>query len=157
MSTRPPSGPAAVRGIRKAVTDAVAAAQAGQPEPLRTASTAKDPERLAIVQGSVVRALLERLHPGGLSSADAQEAIQRCAKDTVPWFPDLDPNLLVLVLMGALGAADPTDGPQPNHPAVAEHAALLIADLLVVADEPLDGYLSFALAEIERAETMEMP
>lgn len=157
MSTRPPSGPAAVRGIRKAVTAAVAAAQAQQVDPLRAASTAKDPERLAIVQGSVVRALLERLHPGGLSSADAQEAIQRCAKETAPWYRGLDPNLLVLVLMGALGAADPTEGPQPNHPAVAEHAALLIADLLTVADEPLDGYLSFALAEIERAETMEMP
>lgn len=122
-----------MRGIRKAVTATVAAAQAQQLEPLRAASAAKDPERLTVVQGSVVRALLERLHPGGLSGADAQEAIQRCAKDTAPWYPDLDPNLLVLVLMGALGAADPTDGHQPNHPAVAEHAALLIADLSAVA------------------------
>lgn len=157
MSTRPPSGPAAARGIRKAVTATVAAAQAHQLEPLRAASSAKDPERLAIVQGSVVRTLLEQLHPGGLSSADAQETIQRCAKAAAPWYPDLDPNLLVLVLMGALGATDPTDSPQPNHTVISEHAALLIADLLAVADEPLDGYLSFALAEIERAETMEMP
>jgi len=157
MSTPPPSGSAAVRGIRRSVTEAVAAAAAQQLEPLHAASAAKDPERLAIVQGSVVRTLLEQLHPGGLSSADAQETIQRCARAAAPWYPDLDPNLLVLVLMGALGATDPTDGPQPNHTAISEHAALLIADLLAVADEPLDGYLSFALAEIERAETMEMP
>lgn len=157
MSTRPPSGSAAVHGIRRSVTEATAAAAAHQLEPLHAASSAKDPERLAIVQGSVVRTLLEQLHSGGLSSADAQETIQRCAKAAAPWYPDLDPNLLVLVLMGALGATDPTEGSQPNHTVISEHAALLIADLLAVADEPLDGYLSFALAEIERAETMEMP
>jgi hypothetical protein len=88
-------------------------------------------------------------------------------------------RVLVLVLTGALGLGEGTaepaasgepdsgdsgeDGPAgpaatATGPAVlSEGAALLIADLLAAAGAPLAGYLDAALAELERAETIEMP
>jgi hypothetical protein len=40
---------------------------------------------------------------------------------------------------------------------VARHAPLLVADLLTTSGSSLTGYLDAALAEIARAETVEMP
>lgn len=47
----------------------------------------------------------------------------------------------------------PTAGPA----ALSQGAALLIADLLAACGAPLSGYLDAALAELERAETIELP
>jgi hypothetical protein len=45
----------------------------------------------------------------------------------------------------------------PGAAEVAAHGPLLVADLLAAAGRPLAGYLDAALAEIARAETIEMP
>ena len=79
----------------------------------------------------------------------------------------------MLVLAGALGLADSAEAAGPaasesyseadtvrtatGPAALSTGAALLIADLLEAAGAPLDGYLDAALAELERAETIEMP
>ena len=65
----------------------------------------------------------------------------------------------MLVLTGALGLSDPDRYclPPRRPAALSSGAALLIADLLSVAGGPLAGYLDAALAELERAETIELP
>lgn len=174
-------------GLRRAIGESVDAALAEDADRFAEAATrlaAQDPQRLVLVQAGVIRSLLEELHPAGLSSADAQDLLRRCLSWAASWYPQADPRVLVLVLTGALGlddgaaapaasdtassddASDDSDtarddaGPvtaaaDPAAPSVA--AALLIADLLSAAGAPLAGYLDAALAELERAETIELP
>jgi hypothetical protein len=168
-------------GLRRAIGESVDAARAEDADRFAEAATrlaAQDPHRLVLVQAGVVRSLLEESHPDGLSSADAQDVLRRCLTWAASWYPPADPGVLVLVLTGALGLADgtPTAEPAASNdsgevdsgevgsvrtaagPAVlSEGAALLIADLLAATGAPLAGYLDAALAELERAETIEMP
>lgn len=172
-------------GLRRAIGESVDAARAEDADRFAEAATrlaAQDPQRLVLVQAGVIRALLEELHPEGLSSADAQDLLRRCLTWAASWCPQADPRVLVAVLTGALGLDDGTAGPATSGasrdsgdsgdsgedgpagpvgtagPAVlSEGAALLIADLLAAAGAPLAGYLDAALAELERAETIEMP
>ena len=118
---------------------------------------AHDPTQLRVVLGSVVRSLLETLHPAGLSGADVGEVLSRCVRSAAPW-TDVEPAALVVVLTGSLGLLDAEDQPvtlAPSH--IARHAPLLIADLLGVSGQHLSPVLVAALAEVERAETVEMP
>ncbi|MBV9823814.1 MAG: hypothetical protein JO144_16410 [Actinobacteria bacterium] len=168
-------------GLRRAIAESVDAARAEDADRFAEAATrlaAQDPQRLVLVQSGVIRSLLEDLHPDGLSGADAQDLLRRCLTWAVSWYPRADPR--VLVLTGALGlddggtapaasddAAEPAAsedsgevGPvsaAPDPVAPSEGAALLIADLLSAAGAPLTGYLDAALAELERAETIELP
>ena len=66
--------------------------------------------------------------------------------------------MLVVLLSGALGSHD-LDEEQPGiTPAeMARTAPLLVADLLRRRGRSLSAYLDAALAEIARAETVEMP
>lgn len=158
----------AVRAMRTAVLDAIRAAVAADRPALVDAGpalAALDEPRLRIVLGEMLRCAMEELHPDGLSSADAQELIEHCTEQAA-WYPELDPEVLVVVLLGAFGAHDPDQ--QPGYPpaTVAQHAAVLLVDLLAgaasgpVATAPLapaERLLDRALAELERAETMEMP
>ncbi|MDQ2837526.1 MAG: hypothetical protein M3Y42_20710 [Actinomycetota bacterium] len=154
---------ASVRGIREAVGEAVSAVLAADLdrfEPAVQRLESQDQERLRIVQGTIVRELLEDLHPSGLSGADAQDVLQRCVRAAASWYPPVEPAVLVAVLMGALGAADPEDNPPAVRGAFAVHGSLLIADLLSAQAETgasIEQRLDHAFAEIERAETMEMP
>ncbi len=163
-------------GLRRAIGESVEAARAEDAERFGEAAgrlAAQDPHRLVLVQAGVIRSLLEELHPDGLSSADAQDVLRRCLTWAAAWYPQADPGVLVLVLTGALGLTD-SAGPAASDsdpdadvagslPAAAgpatlsEGAALLIADLLGTAGAPLAGFLDAALAELERAETIEMP
>jgi hypothetical protein len=172
------TGARSVRALRAAVVDAVCAAQAGDGAGLagcRGALAALDEQRLRIVQGEMVRSLLEELHPNGLSAADAQDLLERCVRDAEPWYPSIDPAVLVVVLLGSLGAQDPDDQPAASPVTVAEYAAVLTADLIATEQateqageesteqraDRLRGraeqLIDRALAELERAETMEMP
>ena len=166
-------------GLRRAIGESVEAARAEDAERFGEAAgrlAAQDPQRLVLVQAGVIRSLLEELHPDGLSSADAQDVLRRCLTWAAAWYPQADPGVLVLVLTGALGLTDSAQAAEPaasdsdpdaeaddSRPAAAgpaalsEGAALLIADLLGAAGAPLAGYLDAALAELERAETIEMP
>ncbi len=157
-----------VTGLRRAVSEAVDAALSRDADRFALAAdrlAVQDQQRLALVQAWVVRALLEQLHPEGLSTADAQDVLRRCVLSASAWHPQADPAVLVLVLTGALGLSDPDsdpgsdpDGaPAAGPTALSSAAALLIADLLSAAGEPLTAHLDAAFAELERAETIELP
>ncbi|MEO7262885.1 MAG: hypothetical protein ABI047_16765 [Jatrophihabitantaceae bacterium] len=150
-----------VAGLRRSVSEAVEAALSRDADRFALAAdrlAVQDQQRLALVQAWVLRSLLEQLHPDGLSSADAQDVLRRCLLSAATWHPQADPNVLVLVLTGALGLSDPDEASAAIGPAALSHGAtLLIADLLGVAGSPLTGYLDAAFAELERAETIELP
>lgn len=168
--------------MRTAILDAIrAAAVADGPALAHCGPTlaALDEPRLRIVLGEMLRTAWEELHPDGLSSADAQELIEHCTEQAA-WYPELDPEVLVVVLLGAFGAHDPDQQASTQPAAVAQHAAVLLVDLLTGTDLPTgtdlltgtdlptgkaetallrraERLLDRALAELQRAETMEMP
>jgi len=158
----PRSAASTPAGLRRSIAEAVEAATSRDADRFAVAAdrlAAQDQQRLTLVQAWVLRALLEQLHPAGLSSADAQDVLRHCLLSTSQWYTDADPQALVLVLTGALGLLEPEDAaPATTRPAeLGSGAALLIADLLELAGGPLARYLDAALAELERAETIELP
>jgi hypothetical protein len=160
--------PEPARSIAAAVTGAVDAATARDAEAFEEATAklaALDPEQVGLVQGNVVRALLEDLHPDGLAGEDVHDALTACVRSAVGWFPRVQPHALVVVLTGALGVHQPTeaelDPDDERPPAVtaadlARHAPLLIADLLA-GGRRLAPYLAAAFADIQRSELQELP
>jgi hypothetical protein len=155
------SATSSAAGLRRSITEAVEAASSRDADRFAEAAdrlALQDPQRLSLVQAWVVRCLLEQLHPDGLSGEDAQDVLRHCLLSTSQWYADADPGVLVLVLTGALGLSDPDDTTASVGSAgLSTGAALLIADLLGVAGGPLAGYLDAAMAELERAETIELP
>ena len=152
--------PFTARVIAAAVTESVDAAAVGDAAAFDEATTrlaTLDREQVRVLLGSVVRSLLEQLHPDGVGSDDLQVVIQRVVVSTAGWFP-ADPGIVVLVLVGALGAVDPDalEHP-PASDDVLRHAAIVIADLLAVAHRPLAAVLAGAFADVRRAETLEHP
>jgi hypothetical protein len=148
--------PRSVRVISESVTAAVGAAQAGEGEGFAEAVgrlSTVDPQRVAVVLGWVVRSLLEELHPNGMDGEDLRAVLTGCA--AVAGASDVDPSVLLVVLAGALGLSDPDEQPAVPPDAVAGNATLLITYLL--GPRPLARYLDAAFAELERAETVEMP
>ncbi|MGS2612980.1 hypothetical protein ACVCAH_00365 [Micromonospora sp. LZ34] len=146
--------PASAREIAVAAAEAVAAAQARDPEAYETsAARLAGTERSGLVLGAVVRLLLEETHPDGLAGDDVRQVLERCVRSAAGWRPEVDPHVMLVLLAGALGVYDPGDDDNPPDPAaVARHAPLLVADLLTITGRPLDGYLAAAFAEIERTE-----
>jgi hypothetical protein len=180
------TGAAAARSISAAIIGANAAARAGDPDQFEAALVvlaAQNPEQLAVVQGAIVLSILQERHPDGLTGEDVQAAIEATVRDA-GWYPGTDPEVLVATLLGALGVRDPSDQEAgfraPGRAELSAHGALLIAGLLAPhsdrqAQSQPDGaaaggaarpedeesvlrrHLRVALAEIERAETMELP
>jgi hypothetical protein len=155
-----PSRTFSVTGLRRSISEAIEAALSKDSDRFTAAAdrlALQDRQRLVLLQAWMIRSLLERLHPDGLSSADAQDVLRNCLQSAAGWFPDTDPAVLVQVLTGALGMSDP-DAPAVAGPETfGQHAALLTADLLSTTAQPLAGYLDAAFAELERAETIELP
>ncbi|BCJ73191.1 hypothetical protein CS0771_27350 [Catellatospora sp. IY07-71] len=153
--------PSAARRIAEAAVAAVDAARARDEQGLREAAdelAACDPEHVGVVLGSTVRALLEDLHPDGLSGEDVQDVLERCVRDTLAWTAELDVDSLVVVLTGALGVHQQEDGAaRPDPRLLAWHAPVLLAYLLTGSGRRFEPYLAAAFAEIARAETVEMP
>jgi hypothetical protein len=149
------------RSIAEGATECVSAARARDREQFQQSTArlaALNPEQVGVVLGAVVRSLLEDVHPDGLSGDDVQAVLERCVRSATGWLPELDPNVLVALLIGALGVHQPEgESPPPGATDVALHAPLLVADLLALARRGLAGYLDAAFAEIARAETIEMP
>jgi hypothetical protein len=145
-----------VRAISAAVTDAVSAFSDGDAfaEAVQRLSTV-DPARVSLVLGWVVRALLEEQHPDGLDGEDLRAVLTGCATAAGTWESEVDPAVLLVVLTGALGLSDPDEQPAVPPPAVARNAVLLIAFLL--RGRPVGPYLDASFAELQRAETIEMP
>jgi hypothetical protein len=171
--------PPAARAIASATTDAIAAAQAGDRAAFddTCGRLLADPEHARVILGDTVRLLLEEVLPDGVDGDDLREIINRSARSAAPWFPDVDPGVMVVVLSGALGIHpdtppgpgpgerrspeldDPWDAvpPRPSAVAVTHHAVLLLTDLLSVSGRPLRGYLEGAFTEMARRETVEQP
>jgi len=116
-----------------------------------------DREQLAVLLGTVTRELLERSHPDGLDSDDAEQVLRSCLCSAAGWYERLDSELLVRALTGALGITDPDEAPQADGTAVLTHGLLLIADQLKVLAQQLPPLLDYALGELMRAQTIEMP
>ena len=151
-------GAGSVRRLRSAIVHAVSAAGAGNGPEFELAATelaATDQPRLRLVQGQIVRELLEELHPDGLDGAGAQDVVRRCVRAAIGWYPAVDAQVLVIALLGALNADERT---------VAVHGSLLVAELLGAtgggSEQPapeLNLLLDRAFAELQRAETIELP
>lgn len=150
--------PRTARVISESVTEAVGAARGrdavGFGAAVGRLSTV-DPSRVALVLGWAVRAVLEELHPDGLDGEDLRAVLTGCATAAGTWESEVDPSVLLVVLTGALGLSDPDEQPALPPAAVARNATLLLAHLL--GERPPAPYLDAAFAELERAETIEMP
>jgi hypothetical protein len=156
--------PPAARAISAGATAAVQAAADADAVALREAAeelAALDPEHTRIILGTVTRMLLEELHPDGLDSDDIRAVLGDSARGALGWLPDLDPNVLLIILAGALGIhPEEQDGVTRPAPLVlALHAPVLIAFLLAARgrNRPLAPYLTVAFGEIARNELMEAP
>lgn len=150
--------PRSVRIIAESVTAGVGAAQAGDGENFAEAVarlSTVDAQRVTLVLGWVIRSLLEELHQDGMDGEDLRTVLTDCATAAGAWESEVDPSVLLVVLTGALGLSDPDEQPVLPPAAVARNATLLLAHLL--GNRPLRRYLDAAFAELERAETIEMP
>jgi hypothetical protein len=142
------------------VDAAVAAARAGDPVAFAEAAAglaALDREQVAVVLGTVTRQLLERSHPDGLDADDVRHVLTSTAKRAAAWYPALDGAALLEALTGTLGVTDPDGEPHPDPDAVLAHGVLLITGQLEVLGQQLPPVLNFALGELQRAQTMELP
>jgi hypothetical protein len=152
------SGPA--RAMALAVDAAVSAAQSGDAAAFTdaTASLSRvDREQLAALLGAITRDLLERSHPDGLDSEDAEQVLQSCIRSAASWYEAVDSDSLVGALAGALGISNPDEPPRPDATAVVTHGLLLIADQLKILAQGLPPILDCALLELMRAQTVEFP
>ncbi|WP_433614473.1 hypothetical protein ACQP2P_08560 [Dactylosporangium sp. CA-139114] len=144
--------PPAARAIAVASAEAVEAARARDEAAYSDAVErlgGLDPEQTGRVLGAVVRTLLEQRHPDGLDGDDIRAALEHAVRSAGQW-RDVDPQVMVVLLVGALGIHE-TDEDAPVPPrALAAHAPLLIDDLL--GERSFAELLTRAFAEIERAE-----
>ncbi|SHH63658.1 hypothetical protein SAMN05443575_4233 [Jatrophihabitans endophyticus] len=155
------SGPA--RALARAVDTAVRAALADDLAGFTDVATELrrvEPEVLAVLLGTMTQALLERTHPDGLDSDDAEQVLAACERAAV-WYPGYERDVAVLALVGALGVHPGDDGQSGGTPrvapaAVAEHGLLLVATLLP-APRDLAPLVDAALRELHRAQTVELP
>ena len=162
-----PALPLPVQVLTAAVRDGVivagradAAAQAGAASPDEVAAfeeaagrlAALDPVLVAGVLGGTVRSLLEERHPDGLDGEDLRAVLADSAG--AGGWAGADPEVLLVVLTGALGLT-PDEPSAVPPPAVARHALLLLAHL--TGGRPPTAHLDAAVAELARAQTVEMP
>jgi hypothetical protein len=139
---------AGVESVRSESADGFVAALAGLPR--------LDVEVVGIVEAGAVRSLLEERHPDGLDADDVRTVLDRCA-GAAAWYPDFDPDALLLVLVSALGLIDPDEAPNVGREVLIAQAMFVIADLSALDPAGVGAHLAAAVAEIRRAETMEMP
>lgn len=150
--------PRPVRTMAVAIDSSVTAASAGAADAFDEAVAVlrrMDTDTLGALLGEVTRDLLERSHPDGLDSDDAEAVIASGAR-TAAWFEPFDPDALVLVVTGALGVLDLDESPVPAT-ALVTHGVLLIAERLAALGLELASVLDAALVELRRAQTVELP
>lgn len=161
MQQWPTDWPRPARDIAAATVDAIAAAQAGDADAFADATgrlLAAESDRVRAVHSSMVRELLEATNPDGLTGEAVQDVLARTARTAAAWLPGLDAGALAVVLTGSLGVTDyDEDTIRVGWSVVLPHALLVVTDLLAAAKAPADVFLRRAVAEIARAETVEMP
>ncbi|MFI7588571.1 hypothetical protein ACIB24_15990 [Spongisporangium articulatum] len=153
------STPAPVRRVQEAVDAAARAVAAQDRAALDEASdllARTDPELQRVLLAGAVRVALERAHPAGLDSEVARDLLERCVRSGLAWLPDVEVPALVLAVTGALGMQDPDEEPELPAAQIAVHAVLLLAEL-GAGPEQAARDLDVAVAELTRAETVEMP
>lgn len=153
----PTEWPVDVRRIADATVDALAAAAAQDPIAFDEAVDMldrSDAAKAGHVHAEMVRTLLEEVYSDGLTGENVQEVLGRTVRGS-DWLPSLDIAGFVEVLTGALGVTD-VDEQSRSSPRPA-HALLVAADLLAVRRSRAETYVRRALAEIRRAQTVEMP
>lgn len=146
--------------MARAVDAAVSAAQSGDATAFADAIASLsgvDREQLAVLLGAITRDLIERSHPDGLDSEDAEQVLQSCIRSAARWYDPVSSDALVGAFTGALGISDPAESPQPDGTAVVAHGLLLIADQLTVLAQDLPPVVDCALRELMRAQTIELP
>jgi hypothetical protein len=146
--------------MAQAVATAVAAARSEDAEAFGLATLALarlDRSQLTVLLGAMTRDLLEGSHPDGVDAEDANEILRSCARFADGWYPDFGGEPAVHALIGALGVAEPEDGPRPDERRVLAHGLLLIADQLTMPPRELGPVLDAALGELMRAQTVELP
>ncbi|WP_238018410.1 hypothetical protein KZZ52_09170 [Dactylosporangium sp. AC04546] len=145
--------PPPARAIATAAADAVEAARERDKEAFEAAVEqlgSLDPEQTGLVLGTVVRNRLEELHPDGLDGDDVRAALEGAVRAAIEW-QEVDPQVMAVVLIGALGVHEEADEEhRPSPRALARHAPLLIAFLS--AARPFAPDLQRAFAEIERSQ-----
>ncbi|MDP9637884.1 MULTISPECIES: hypothetical protein [Nocardiaceae] len=153
----PTEWPVDVRRIADASVDALAAVVAQDPIAFDEAVELldrSDAAKAGNVHAEMVRSLLEEVYSDGLTGENVQEVLGRTVRGA-EWLPSLDIAGFVEVLTGALGVTD-VDEQSRSRPRPA-HALLVVADLLAVRRSRAETYVRRALAEIHRAQTVEMP
>jgi hypothetical protein len=148
--------PAPARPIAAAATEAVAAAHARDAEALDeavAALAALDPAQSGLILGTAVRLLLEQGHPDGIDGDAVRDVLERCVRGAMTWQPEVDPQMILLLLAGALGVTGEDGSPPAKPDVLARHAALLLADLAGRdGARPAAEVFTAALAEIQRAQ-----
>lgn len=113
------------------------------------------------VHALMIRELLETVFPDGLTGDDVSEVMTSTSRAAASWTSAVSPAAVALVLTGALGVgdtADPDALPSAGLDAETTAAALVvITDLTARADVDPMEYVTRAVDEIRRAQTMEMP
>ncbi|GGL18268.1 hypothetical protein [Mangrovihabitans endophyticus] len=146
--------PAPARPVATACVAAVAAATEHDEAGLTAATgdlAALDPGRVGLVLGTAVRVRLEETHPDGLDSDDVRAVLARSVRAAAQWRPGVDPQTMLFLLASALGVQDEDGAPPPAG--LAEHAALLLADLLPAAGpDAAAALIERAFTEIEKSQ-----
>ena len=153
----PTEWPVDVRRIADATVDALAAVVAQDPIAFDEAVELldrSDAAKAGNVHAEMVRSLLEEVYSDGLTGENVQEVLGRTVRGA-EWLPSVDIAGFVEVLTGALGVTD-VDEQSRSRPRPA-HALLVVADLLAIRRSRAETYVRRALAEIHRAQTVEMP
>jgi len=151
------TGPA--QELATAVRAAVAAAQAADSIALDEAMgpfARVDPGALSVVLGELTRDLFERALPDGLDADDVGRLLHDVQRGTALWHAPLDLDVMLVVLSDSLGVVLVEETPR-HAEVVLRHGVLLITYLLSRTGEPLSNTLDRSLAELHRAQTMEMP
>ncbi len=116
-----------------------------------------DEAQVVVVLGTLTRELIEQTHPDGLDTDDAQQALDSCVRFATPWYVDVDSDALIVALTGAFGVSDPEAQPPGLQRKILPHGVLLVTDLLVTHRRQLRPFLDSALAELRRAQSIELP
>lgn len=113
-----------------------------------------DQSQVTVLLSGIIRQQLENLHPDGLDGEDVQDALTAAVRAS-SWYADVQPAAMGEVLLSALGVLAPEDATATG--AYLTHAVLVIAALLPGQPMSITELSAGQLAEIRRAETMEMP
>ena len=114
------------------------------------------------VHALMMRELLETVFPDGLTGDDVSEVITSTSRAAASWTSAVSPAAVALVLTGALGVGDTADPDALPSAGLLDAettaaALVVITDLTARADVDPMEYVTRAVDEIRRTQTMEMP